>query len=113
MGALSTSSGAKLWEISVDGNVQGVAVTGSEVVAGGHFDNVCDPGTDCQNPIVRHKVLAANVSTGALDTGWHPSVNSSLGVFGVAATSGEGHDRRRLHQGGRGRPGPLRPVLVT
>jgi len=36
---------------------------------------------------VRHKVLAANVSTGALDTGWHPSVNSSLGVFGVAATS--------------------------
>jgi len=87
VGALSASSGAKLWEISVDGNVQGVAVTGSELVAGGHFDNVCDPGTNCQNPIVRHKVLASDVSTGALDTGWHPSVNSSLGVFGVAATS--------------------------
>jgi hypothetical protein len=87
VGALSASSGAKLWEISVDGNVQGVAVTGSELVAGGHFDNVCDPGTNCQNPVVRHKVLAANVTTGALDTGWHPSVNSSLGVFGVAATS--------------------------
>jgi hypothetical protein len=69
------------------GNVQGVAVTGSELVAGGHFDNVCNPGTNCQSPIVRHKVLAANVTSGALDTGWHPSVNSSLGVFGVAATS--------------------------
>ena len=87
VGALSASSGAKLWEIFVDGNVQGVAVTGSELVAGGHFDNVCDAGTNCQNPIVRHKVLAANLTTGALDTGWHPSVNSSLGVFGVAATS--------------------------
>jgi hypothetical protein len=85
--ALSASSGALQWEISVDGNVQGVAVTGSELVAGGHFDNVCNPGTNCQSPIVRHKVLAANVTTGALDTGWHPSVNSSLGVFGVAATS--------------------------
>jgi hypothetical protein len=85
--ALSASSGARQWEISVDGNVQGVAVTGSEVVAGGHFDNVCDAGTNCQNPIVRHKVLAANVTTGALDTAWHPSVNSTLGVFGVAATS--------------------------
>ena len=62
-------------------------MTGSELVAGGHFDNVCNPGTNCQSPIVRHKVLAADVTTGALDTGWHPSVNSSLGVFGVAATS--------------------------
>ena len=87
VGALSASSGSKLWEISVDGNVQGVGVTGSEVVAGGHFNNVCDPGTNCQNPIVRRHVLAADVSTGALDTAWHPSVNSTLGVFGVAATS--------------------------
>ncbi len=87
VGALSASSGALQWEISVDGNVQGVAVTGSELVAGGHFDNVCNSGTNCQSPIARHKVLGANVTTGALDTGWHPSVNSSLGVFGVAATS--------------------------
>jgi len=63
-----------------------VAVTGSELVAGGHFDHVCAPGTNCQSPIVRHKVLAANVTTGALDTAWHPSVNSTLGVFAVAAT---------------------------
>jgi hypothetical protein len=88
VGALNASSGALQWEIFVDGNVQGVAVTtGSELVAGGHFDNVCAAGTNCQSPIVRHKVLAANVTTGALDTAWHPSVNSSLGVFGVAATS--------------------------
>ena len=46
-----------------------MAVTGSELVARSHFDDVCDPATNYQNPIVRHKVLAANVITGALDAG--------------------------------------------
>lgn len=87
VGALATAGGAKLWEITVDGNVQQVGLIGSEVVAGGHFDRVCDPGTNCANPITRHKVLAASAATGALDTTWHPSINSTLGVFAVATSS--------------------------
>jgi hypothetical protein len=87
VGALAATGGAKLWEITLDGNVQQVGLVGSELVAGGHFDRVCDPGTNCSNPIVRHKVLAANATSGALDTMWHPSVNSTLGVFAVATSS--------------------------
>jgi trimeric autotransporter adhesin len=87
VGALSTAGGSFVWEISVNGNVQQVGIFGSQLIAGGHFDDVCDPGTNCANAIVRHKVLAADAATGALNTVWHPSVNSTLGVFAVATAA--------------------------
>ncbi len=81
------ASGVTTWQIGFDGNVQAIAVSDGEVVAGGHFDNLCDLGTNCTNPIVRRHIAALDPANGNLDTGWAPSVNSDLGVFALADTS--------------------------
>jgi Domain of unknown function (DUF5122) beta-propeller len=83
------TSGSKppTWETAFDGNVQAVVFSDGEVVAGGHFDNLCDVGTNCDNPIVRHHIAALDPANGDLDTSWAPSVNSDLGVFALADTS--------------------------
>ena len=82
-------SGKSLWTAQTDGNVEAVTVANGEVIAGGHYQNFCNLGTDCTNPIARQHVAALNASTGALDATWHPSVNSSLGVYALAATSAD------------------------
>jgi beta-propeller uncharacterized protein DUF5122 len=81
------SSGTTTWERGFDGNVQAITVSDGEVIAGGHFDNLCDLGTNCTNPIVRRHIAAFDPGSGDLDTGWAPSVNSTLGVFALADTS--------------------------
>jgi trimeric autotransporter adhesin len=88
LAAYSLSTGHVLWTVQTDGNLQSAAVVGSEVVAGGHFLNVCTLGTVCKNPIPREHVLAVSVATGAVDTRWHPAANSPLGVFAVRASGG-------------------------
>jgi hypothetical protein len=82
-----TPAGGTSWQIGFDGNVQAVGVSDGEVIAGGHFQNICDVGTSCSNPIVRNHIAAFDPSSGALDTTWAPSVNSDLGVFALADTS--------------------------
>jgi len=82
-----TPTGGTSWQVGFDGNVQAVGISDGEVVAGGHFQNICDPGTNCTNPIVRNHIAAFDPSSGALDTTWAPSVNSDLGVFALADTS--------------------------
>jgi hypothetical protein len=80
-------SGTVTWQRGFDGNVQAIAVSDGEVIAGGHFDNLCDLGTNCSNPIVRRHIAGFDPGSGNLDSGWAPSVNSSLGVFALADTS--------------------------
>jgi hypothetical protein len=82
-----TPTGASSWQIGFDGNVQAITLSDGEVIAGGHFQNLCDVGTNCANPIARHHIAALDPATGALDTAWAPSVNSDLGVFALADTS--------------------------
>jgi hypothetical protein len=82
-----TPTGGTSWQIGFDGNVQAIGVSDGEVIAGGHFQNICDPGTNCTNPIVRNHIAAFDPSNGDLDTTWAPSVNSDLGVFALADTS--------------------------
>ena len=82
-----TATGGTSWQVGFDGNVQAVTVSDGEVIAGGHFQNICDPGTNCTNPIVRNHIAGFDPSSGALDTSWAPSVNSDLGVFALADTS--------------------------
>ena len=101
-----TPAGGSSWQIGFDGNVQAITVSDGEVIAGGHFQNLCDVGTNCANPIVRHHIAALDPATGALDATWAPSVNSDLGVFALADTSlglAAGGDFTNF--GGR-RPGP-------
>ncbi len=82
-----TASGSQDWVQQFDGNVQAITVSDGEVIAGGHFDNVCALNTNCASPIVRHHIAGLDPATGHLDTGWSPSVNSTLGVFALADTS--------------------------
>jgi outer membrane protein assembly factor BamB len=94
LAAYSLATGRLVWTVQTDGNLQAAAVVGSEVVGGGHFQYVCRLGTNCQSPVVRRHVLAVSSATGALDTRWHPSANSTLGVFALHAAGG------RLYLGG-------------
>jgi hypothetical protein len=82
-----TPTGGQSWQVGFDGNVQALTVSDGEVIAGGHFQNLCDVGTNCANPIVRHHIAALDPASGALDTTWAPNVNSDLGVFALADTS--------------------------
>jgi Domain of unknown function (DUF5122) beta-propeller len=79
--AYSESTGSLLWRDQTDGNVQAITTSSNEVVPGGHFNNFCDLGTNCKNPVARHKIAALSETTGALDARWHPYINSKLGVF--------------------------------
>jgi outer membrane protein assembly factor BamB len=86
--AYAADSGGRLWQAQTDGNVQAITTAGGSVVAGGHFDNFCDLGTNCAHPVVRRKIAALDEGSGALDPAWHPSINSTLGVFAALGTSG-------------------------
>jgi hypothetical protein len=81
------ASGSFSWQRQMDGNVQAVTVSDGEVVAGGHFNNLCDLGTNCANPTVRRHLAALDPGSGSLVTTWAPSVNSDLGVFALADTT--------------------------
>ena len=88
--AYDPGSGARLWHIGTDGNVQALAASGSEVYVGGHFENSCGlvPGAEaCARPTARSKLLAVSDQTGKLQA-WNPRPNSVHGVFALAASSG-------------------------
>ncbi len=96
VGSYSLPAGSRLWEKQTDGGVQGLALIGSVLYVGGHFDNVCSSeaigggtnGFECPTSVaVRHKLLALDVTAGALDP-WNPGANSPLGVFALMAGSG-------------------------
>ena len=86
--AADNTTGALQWLRQTDGGVQAVALVGSVVYLGGHYDNMClgdhpkigTSGFICpQIDAVRHKLMAVDASTGTTDP-WNPSANSPLGV---------------------------------
>lgn len=92
--AYGSVGGRRRWVAVTDGDVQGVAIAGSAVYVGGHFDNYCqgDAGTGnplvCTHPIARRKALALSRGHGAL-LGWNPNVvGSPIGVSAIAARRG-------------------------
>jgi hypothetical protein len=87
--AFDDATGSLLWQAQTDGNVQAITVAGGQVIPGGHFNNFCDLGTGCRNPVTRHKIAALDEQTGALDPSWHPVVNSKLGVFAALGTASQ------------------------
>lgn len=76
--AYDVTTGLRRWIVATDGDVQAVAVWGSRVFAGGHFDR-CGGET-------RRKVCAVDGATGTLDA-WAPTVNSALGVWALNSTA--------------------------
>ncbi len=92
--AFVSASGARKWLALTDGDVQGVSLTGSTVIVGGHFNNYCQGGTGtgnpltCNNPVARRKLLSLSLGAGALG-GWNPdAVGSKIGVSAVASVNG-------------------------
>lgn len=91
------STGAQLWKQWLDGNVAAVAIADGEAVIGGHFRNFCPeglvstatpPGYACANndSVERDHVAQLDLTTGALDPGFAPVLNSKLGVFAALGT---------------------------
>jgi outer membrane protein assembly factor BamB len=85
--AMRPSDGTLLWDGGVNGNAVSVALLAGELYVGGHFTAYCGPGLGvnrCPSMGNRQKLLAVDELTGALQA-WHPSANTSLGVFVVGA----------------------------
>jgi hypothetical protein len=82
-------TGEFTWRVQGDGDFQALMVRGDKVFAGGHFDDIGGQ--------VRHKLVAVDADTGALDPGWTPSIAGSqeIGVWSITGTSGP-----RLYAGG-------------
>lgn len=80
--AVSATTGAKAWMDIANGNVQSVAVAGNTAYCGGHFG--AQYGGWAFASTTRNKVAAVDAATGAVKS-FAPTVNSSLGVWSVAA----------------------------
>lgn len=83
--ALSAGTGAKQWEGTADGDVVALAVDGSTVYAGGHFDVIT--GTNVVGQHIRRHLAAFDAATGALKA-WAPPVSGSHGVWALWAGGG-------------------------
>jgi hypothetical protein len=109
VGGYDQSTGAFKWRVQTDGDVQAIALTGSELYVGGHFNNVCggDGGGSgapfvCNTSIARKHLCSVNTTTAdplgvnaaSALTAWNPKANSNLGVFAMTA------DGARLDVGG-------------
>jgi hypothetical protein len=86
------NAGRTRWTVTLDGDVQAIAVLGSVVYLGGHFDNACQSvrtrahGVCVDGSIPRVKFAAATVDGSLLD--WSPTGNGVHGVFALAADPG-------------------------
>lgn len=77
MSAWSTTSGVRVWNHVVDGDVQAATHYRGKVYFGFH---------DAYRGDTRIKVLAADEATGALDPLFRPRFNAFWGVFAIAAS---------------------------
>jgi hypothetical protein len=92
--AYGSVRGRRRWTVLTDGDVAGVAIAGSAVYVGGHFNNYCQGGAGtgnplvCTHPIARRKALALSLARGKL-RGWNPVVvGSTIGVSAITASGG-------------------------
>jgi hypothetical protein len=87
-------NGVAKWAMTTDGDVQAIAVLGSTVYVGGHFDNVCrtartgDHGVCLDGSVSRIKLAATDLD-GKLRS-WSPQGNGIRGVLALVATAQTG-----------------------
>lgn len=92
---LDPASGAQLWRVTTDGDVQAVAVSGSTVFAGGHMQNVTRDAAGASYARVH---LFATDTAGRVGQAWHPALNppTSLpgkpGFYGLRDLAAAGGD---------------------
>jgi hypothetical protein len=85
-----TTSGETLWYQATDGGMQTVAVWGTTVIGGGHFEKACvtnhaGPQGQCVDGVraQRGKLLAVDMNGKLLD--WNPAANGIVGAWDVTA----------------------------
>lgn len=89
-----TTGGVAKWTITTDGDAQAVAVLGSTVYIGGHFDNVCrsaatgDQGVCLDGSVSRIKLAATDLDGDLLP--WAPQGNGVRGVLALAVNASAG-----------------------
>ena len=76
--AYGVKVGHLLWTNTTDGNVEGLALMGNDVIAGGHFNQM--------GSFQRKHLGGILKKSGRVDTTWNPSANSALGVFSAFAS---------------------------
>lgn len=85
-----TTGGVAKWTITTDGDAQAVAVLGSTVYIGGHFDNVCrtsntgDHGACLDGSVSRIKLAATSLDGDLLP--WAPQGNGVMGVRALVSS---------------------------
>jgi hypothetical protein len=89
-----TTTGSLKWKLTPDGDMQSAAVSGTSVYLGGHFTCVATAPASCypSGAIKRVHIVAVNVTTGAIDPAWAPSMNPTtqpyyFGVWSVEITA--------------------------
>lgn len=92
--AYGSVRGRRRWVVVTDGDIEGVAIAGTAVYVGGHFNNYCQGGTGtgnpllCTHPIARRKALALSLAHGKL-LAWNPVVvGSTIGISAITASGG-------------------------
>jgi beta-propeller uncharacterized protein DUF5122 len=89
-----TTGGVAKWTITTDGDAQALAVLGSTVYIGGHFDNVCrsaatgDHGVCLDGSVSRIKLAATDLDGNLLP--WAPQGNGVRGVLAMTASTATG-----------------------
>ena len=74
--AYDRATGTHQWTVSADGNLQGVAASGNFAYFGGHHTKI--------GGVAAQQFSRLDISTGAVDTSWIPTVNGIKGVLEVA-----------------------------
>ncbi len=89
-----STTGSLTWKLAPDGDMQAAAVSGSTVYVGGHFTCVATAPASCypSGGVKRVHIAAVNVSTGAVDPTWAPSMNPTtqpyfFGVWSLEITA--------------------------
>jgi hypothetical protein len=78
----TTSTGAEVWQVATDGNLQAVAVVNGTVYAGGHFGSICGSTTSgCGNTTVAKKAFVADAGSATPNARAWAKFNSALGVW--------------------------------
>jgi hypothetical protein len=80
------TTGATQWYLGTDGGVQAVAVHAGVIVAGGHFERVCNsnrsgPQGECVDGIRERRGHAFAASRDGALLEWNPGANSHVGVW--------------------------------
>jgi hypothetical protein len=75
--SLSASTGQVFWRDTADGDFQTLALIGSTLYAGGHFDQIIYYNGGNSSSGGMDHVARFNASNGALDTSWFPQLSPS------------------------------------